>query len=160
MNTALDALDIDLYQAASRTLLASHHADNHRVASAIRGASGTIYLGLHLGSKRVSICAESSAVANARMAGETHLSNAVAVCMNSTTGTPQVINPCGVCRELFSTYGPDMSVLVDAHGAIAKVTMAELLPLPWMRANETEWAVPQPEVTPAATIESNPSQRQ
>ena len=146
MNTALDTLDIDLYQAASRILLASHHADNHRVASAIRGASGTIYLGLHLGSKRVSICAESSAIANARMAGETHLSNAVAVCMNMDTGLPQVINPCGVCRELFSTFGPEMSVLVDAQGTIAKVTMAELLPLPWMRAAETDWAVPQPTV--------------
>ncbi|TDW29831.1 hypothetical protein [Cryobacterium psychrophilum] len=149
MNTVLDPLDIDLYRAASRMLLASHHADNHRVASAIRGASGTIYLGLHLGSKRVNICAESSAIANARMAGETHLSNAVAVCMNANTGIPQVVNPCGVCRELFSTYGPDMSVLVDAQGTIAKVTMAELLPLPWMRANETDWVVPQPTATTA-----------
>lgn len=139
----LDALDIELYEAACAQLLAAHHVDNHRVAAAMRGGSGQIYLGLHVGSKRVNVCAESSAVANACMANETSIESAVAVCM-TPAGVPQVTNPCGVCRELMRTYGSGTTVLIDAEGRVGKVTVAELLPLPWMRAAENDWTVAPP----------------
>jgi cytidine deaminase len=141
----LNAADVELYEAAHSLLVSAHHVDRHRVAAAVRGASGEIYLGLHLGSKRVSICAESSAVANARIAKEEHLSSVVAVCMNEA-GEPQVTNPCGVCRELMSTFGPDISVLVDVEGTVARAHLAELLPMPWMRAAENSWSVEAPRV--------------
>lgn len=141
----LDSADIALFNAASDLLTASHHIDNHRVAAAMRGTSGKIYLGLHLGSKRVNICAESSAVANARMAGEDSIESAVAVCMNDS-GVPQVTNPCGICRELLRTYGAGTSVLIDAGGRVGKATIADLLPLPWMRAAENEWSLEPPTI--------------
>ena len=103
VNFVFTATDVELFEAASAALKASHHVDNHRVAAAVRGVSGAIYLGIHLGSQRVNVCAESSAIANARMAGETRLSSIVAVCMNEAD-EPQVTNPCGVCRELMRTY--------------------------------------------------------
>jgi cytidine deaminase len=140
----LDGADIELYEAAAALLLSAHHEDNHRVAAAMRGASGRIYLGLHLGSKRVNICAESSAVANARIAQERSIDSAVAVCMNGS-GQPQVTNPCGVCRELMRTYGTGLSVLVDAGGKVGKVGLDELLPLPWMRAAENDWDLEPPQ---------------
>ncbi|MFE5839692.1 hypothetical protein [Arthrobacter sp. NPDC056493] len=141
----LSTSDVELYEAARRQLLTAHHSENHRVAAAVRGESGTIYLGLHLGSKRINVCAESSAVANACMAQEPSISSVVAVSMDGQ-GQPQVTNPCGLCRELLRMYGTGATVLVDAGGEVGKVHLTELLPYPWMRAAETEWDTVPPRV--------------
>ena len=141
----LDASDVELYEAARALLLTAHHSENHRVAAAMRGASGAIYLGLHIGAKRINVCAESSALANARMAQEPAIHSVVAVSMDGQ-GHPQVTNPCGLCRELLRSYGTETSVLVDAGGEVGKVRIKELLPFPWMRATETEWDTVPPRV--------------
>ncbi len=145
----LSASDVELYEAARRLLLTAHHSENHRVAAAMRGESGAIYLGLHMGSKRVNVCAESSALANARMAQEASIHSVVAVSMDGQ-GQPQVTNPCGLCRELLRTYGSETTVLVDAEGAVGKIRIKELLPFPWMRAAETEWNTLPPRVGDSA----------
>jgi cytidine deaminase len=142
--------DVELYEAARRLLLTAHHSENHRVAAAMRGASGVIYLGLHIGSKRLNVCAESSALANARMAQEASIHSVVAVSMDGQ-GHPQVTNPCGLCRELLRSYGTETSVLVDAEGEVGKVRIKELLPFPWMRAAETEWDTLPPRVEESAS---------
>lgn len=141
----LDASDVELYEAARRLLLTAHHTENHRVAAAMRGESGAVYLGLHIGAKRINVCAESSALANARMAQEASIHSVVAVSMDGQ-GQPQVTNPCGLCRELLRSYGTETSVLVDAEGEVGKVRIKELLPFPWMRAAETEWDTLPPRV--------------
>ncbi|MBB6402856.1 hypothetical protein [Arthrobacter sp. AZCC_0090] len=139
----LGEFDVELYSAARQLLLSAHHSENHRVAAAMRGASGAIYLGLHLGSKRINVCAESSALANARMAQEPSIHSVVAVSMDER-GEPQVTKPCGVCRELLRNYGPEARVLVDAGGDGGTVSLEDLLPYPWMRATETEWTTRSP----------------
>lgn len=141
----LNGSDVELYEAARRVLLTAHHSENHRVAAAMRGASGTIYLGLHIGSKRINVCAESSALANARIAQEAAIHSVVAVSMDGQ-GQPQVTNPCGLCRELLRSYGTETSVLVDAGGEVGKIRIRDLLPFPWMRAAETEWDTRPPRV--------------
>ncbi|WP_197023277.1 hypothetical protein [Arthrobacter sp. MA-N2] len=140
----LSPSDVELYTAARQLLLTAHHGENHRVAAAMRGASGAIYLGLHVGSKRINVCAESSALANARIAQESSIKSTVAVSMDER-GEPQVTNPCGVCRELLRNYGAQATVLVDAGGEVGSVNLEELLPYPWMRATETEWTTQPPE---------------
>lgn len=139
----LEPADVELYEAARDLLLVAHHPANHRVAAAMRGASGAVYLGLHIGAKRLNICAESSALANARMAQETAVQSAVAVSMDEY-GMPQVTNPCGICRELLRSYGPDTQVLVDAEGRVGSIGVEDLLPYPWLRATETEWVTGPP----------------
>ncbi|NUU33334.1 hypothetical protein [Arthrobacter sp. C9C5] len=134
----LTSADVELYEAARRLLMTAHHSENHRVAAAMRGGSGAIYLGLHLGSKRINVCAESSALANARIAQEDSIHSVVAVSMDGNS-EPQVTNPCGLCRELLRSYGAETFVLVDGEGAVEKIRIKELLPYPWMRATETEW---------------------
>lgn len=140
----LSQSDVELYTAARQLLLTAHHGENHRVAAAMRGESGAIYLGLHIGSKRINVCAESSALANARIAQEASIRSSVAVSMDEY-GEPQVTNPCGVCRELLRNYGAEATVLVDAGGEVGSVGLEELLPYPWMRATETEWTTQPPE---------------
>lgn len=139
----LSDADVELYEAARQLLLTAHHSENHRVAAAMRGESGTIYLGLHIGSKRINVCAESSALANARMAQESAVHSVVAVSMDES-GEPQVTNPCGLCRELLRTYGTETSVMVDAQGTVGTVSIKELLPYPWLRATETQWTTQPP----------------
>lgn len=146
----LDASDVELYEAARRMLLTAHHSENHRVAAAMRGESGAIYLGLHIGAKRLNVCAESSALANARMAQESSIHSVVAVSMDGH-GEPQVTNPCGLCRELLRSYGTETSVLVDAEGEVGKIRIKDLLPFPWMRAAETEWDTLPPRVEVGTT---------
>lgn len=129
----LSLADEELCQAASELLSRAHDAERHRVAVAARGRSGAIYLGLSLKSMRVNVCAEPSAIANARMAGEVAVDTIVAVGMGEDD-VPQVINPCGVCRELVPAYAPDARVIVNDRGDVRPVPIAELLPIPWVRA--------------------------
>jgi cytidine deaminase len=130
---ALTAEDQDLVFAASDLLLRAYDEKNHRVAAAVRGGSGEVHLGLHLASDRVNICAEPSAIANALISGEATLTTIVAVGMDET-GTPQVINPCGVCRELVPHYGEDIRIIVNNDGEVGVVAPSDLLPIPWVRA--------------------------
>jgi cytidine deaminase len=141
--TDLEAADLTLFDRAAQVLAAAHHPSRHQVAAAMLGESGAVYVGLHVGSRRINVCAESSALASACIAGELRVSTVVAVCLGPA-GAAQVTNPCGVCRELLGGYCPDASVLVDVGGAVRKARLAELLPLPWLRAEETGWTVAAP----------------
>jgi cytidine deaminase len=139
----LDRSDLALFARAGEVLRASHHPERHQVAAAMLGTSGAVHVGLHLGSRRVNVCAESSALASARIAGETGIVTVVAVCLGKT-GIPQVTNPCGVCRELLGSYCPEAEVLLDVQGDVRKAVAEELMPLPWLRPEETSWTVAEP----------------
>lgn len=141
--TDLDAADLALFDRAAEVLAAAHHPRRHLVAAAMLGESGAVYVGLHVGSRRINVCAESSALASACIAGEARISTVVAVCLGAD-GSAQVTNPCGVCRELLGGYCPDARVLLDVRGTVRKARLAELLPLPWLRAEETDWTVAAP----------------
>ena len=142
-NRQLDAADLALFAAARELLLRSHHQERHQVAAALRSTSGSTHLGLHIGSRRVNVCAESSAIANSRMAGDEGIATIVAVCKDDD-GRVVVTNPCGVCRELMGTYGPAAQVLVDLGGSVRKVRSADLLPSPWQFPRENDWSVQDP----------------
>lgn len=136
--------DVELFDAARDLLMAVHDPVIHQVAAAMRSKSGHVYVGLHLGSRRVNVCAESSAIANAEMAQDFGIDTIVAVCKDET-GRVVVTNPCGVCRELMTTYGPDAHVLIDYRGQVRSVAAAELMPNPWMFPHENEWSVEDPQ---------------
>ncbi|MFS0911152.1 hypothetical protein AB3M89_05125 [Microbacterium sp. 179-I 3D2 NHS] len=133
MRTPLNDADRRLIEAASELLVRVHDADLHRVAAAARGASGEIHLGLSLRSSRVMVCAESSALANARIAGEETIETMVSVGLRAD-GTATVVNPCGVCRELVPAVAPGIRTIADDHGHVVSVAADDLLPMPWVRA--------------------------
>lgn len=136
--------DVALFAQARALLERAHHPERHQVAAALRAAGGGTHLGLHIGSRRINVCAESSAIANARMAGEGDIQTIVAVCKDDA-GRVVVTNPCGVCRELMGTYGRTADVLVDIAGRVGKVAAADLLPSPWMFPRENDWSVQDPD---------------
>jgi cytidine deaminase len=129
----ITAADEKLIAEASALLVRVHDAAITRVAAAALGKSGAVHLGVSLRSPRVSVCAESTAVANAKAAGEEAIETIVAVGLGED-GVPVVINPCGVCRELVPAVAPGVRVLVDDGGDVVAVGSPDLLPMPWKRA--------------------------
>lgn len=139
----LSADDVALYEAARDLLEKVHDPQIHQVAAALRTKSGRTYLGVHLGSRRINVCAESAAIANAEMELDHGIDTIVAVCKDDG-GRVVVTNPCGVCREMLTTYGPDASVIVDVRGHVRRVPAAALMPNPWMFPRENDWSVEDP----------------
>lgn len=137
--------EVDLFQQARALLDQRHHPELHQVAAAVRATDGTVHLGLHIGSRRINVCAESSAIANAEMAGSGPITSMVAVCKNPD-GTVVVTNPCGVCRELMGTYAQLADVMVDDRGSVVMVPATELMPHRWMFPHENEWIPDDPTV--------------
>jgi len=135
--------DVELFERAKTLLDRVYDPVIHQVASVLRADSGQIYEGIHLGSRRINVCAESSAVANSLMAGEKSIDTIVAVC-KADNGQVVVTNPCGVCRELMTMYGEDTQVIVDIRGDVKKISAASLLPNPWMFPHENDWLANNP----------------
>lgn len=135
--------DVQLFHRASDVLAKAFHPELHQVAAAARTVDGQVFVGLHIGSRRVNVCAESSAFANAEIAGAGPVVSMVAVCKDEA-GRTIVTNPCGVCRELMQQYAPDAQVIVDAGGHVRLVPSASLIPNPWRFPRENEWTVEEP----------------
>jgi cytidine deaminase len=140
------AADRELFTAAKRLLEQHHDAELHQVAAAARGADGQIYCGLHLASRRVNVCAESSAIANAVMAGSETITAIAAVCKNDS-GDVIVTNPCGVCRELMDSYAADTSIMIDNAGDVTMASLDELMPHRWMFPHENDWTPNDPSIS-------------
>ncbi len=125
---ALTGEDEELIAAAQEAMGRCYRRDFHHVASAVRAGSGRIYTGVHLQSPGVDVCAEWAALGSSAAAGERKLTCIVAVDRRG------VMSPCGVCRELLHYQAPEIDVIVpDESGRPAKVTIAELLPIPYFR---------------------------
>lgn len=135
--------EVDVFRAARDLLERHHHPVIHQVAAAVRTEDGAIHVGLHLGSRRINVCAESSAIANAEMAGGGRITAMAAVCRNDA-GDIVVTNPCGVCRELMGEYALDAQVMVDASGAVGMIPATELMPMRWMFPHENDWTPDDP----------------
>lgn len=143
-NMNLSDDDLELLTRARNLLERVYDPVIHQVAAVMRSETGQIYEGIHLGSRRINVCAESSAIANAEMANDGRIDTMVAVC-KSESGEVVVTNPCGVCRELMTTYGTNANVIIDARGHIMKVPAQQLLPNPWMFPHENDWLANYPE---------------
>lgn len=142
--------DVALFRQARETLDCCHDPVLHQVAAALRTRDGHTFTGLHMGSRRLNVCAESSAIANAEMARAGDIVTIVAVCKDET-GRTVVTNPCGLCRELMGQYGPQADVIVDLHGEVTRVPARSLLPLPWNFPHENAWTVDEPVPTSEET---------
>ena len=104
----------------------------HHVAAALLTDAGHVVTGVHLGSRRVNVCAEQIALGTALSAGLGMPVACVSVIRMAADEPATVTSPCGVCRELLGYYNPDMTTLIALPTGIAKTVMADLLPAPWM----------------------------
>ena len=137
LDLPLDAADQELIDAASGILRRNFAVGRHHVGAALRTRDGKVYTGVHVGSRRINICAEEITIGTALSAGEGHFVAVASVMMMLPDDEPEVTSPCGVCREVLSFYAPDMSVVYLDHGVVRKTRMADLLPGQWLIPGET-----------------------
>lgn len=108
-----------------------------RVGAAVRAKSGTTYLGTNLenASYGLTVCAEMAALSVANTAGDL-ATEAIAVVGGQMTaqGEPNIITPCGRCRQLLVEAGElaqeDVRVLAG-NANLSQILVArisELLP--------------------------------
>jgi cytidine deaminase len=128
----LTAEDEELIAAAFEAIRRGYRQDRHGVGAAVRTGSGKVYTGVCMESPGVDMCAEWVAMGSAATAGERTFTCVVALePSGADRGTPSVMSPCGVCRELLHFYGPEMDVIVPAKPGPRKVKISELLPIPY-----------------------------
>jgi cytidine deaminase len=111
---------------AQEALRHGYWAERCTVASAVRTGSGRVYTSVNLNGIH-SPCAEPVALARAVQAGERKVRLMVAV--HRSAAGPEVLSPCGNCRQLLWDYFPEASVILRyPNGALRRVTIEEALP--------------------------------
>jgi len=123
----------------ARALIEQRYLENrHHIASAVRGASGRIYTGLHLDTYvgRASVCAEAVALGQAMANGEQGITAIVSVRHPRPREQHQdckVVSPCGICREMLTDFAPGASVILLRDDAPVRVPVEDLLPAKYRR---------------------------
>lgn len=135
---ALTALDQDLIEQAKALIRKRYLENRHHIASAVRGASGHVYTGLHLDTYvgRASVCAEAVALGQAMAAGETGIQAIVSVRHPRPREQHQdckVVSPCGICREMLTDFAAGAVVILDRDGSLESVPVEALLPAKYRR---------------------------
>ena len=137
-DVALTDGDHELIAAANAVLARHYRPFWHMVAAAIRSRDGRIWTGLHIGTTvgRLSVCAEAVAFGRAVLDGDGTILTAVAVRHPKPEETDRelaVVPPCGACREMILDHAPDATIIVKDAGALIKLPIRTLLPLPYRR---------------------------
>jgi cytidine deaminase len=133
------AADDQALIAAARDLIVRRYTENrHHIAAAVRTKSGKVYTGLHLDTYvgRASVCAEAIAVGRALTDGGDPIVRIVSVRHprpREQHREPQVVAPCGICREMLNDFAPDAEVIVKSNGKITREPVANLLPNKYRR---------------------------
>lgn len=117
---------------AEEVIRANYVLGKHRVGSAVRASSGKVYTGIHLNSGCIDVCAEWVAMGSAMTAGEREIECIVAVFLANENSQPEIISPCGACRELLRFYSDNIRVIFTKNGRIRKRAVKYLLPEPYI----------------------------
>ncbi len=101
------------------------------VGAAVEARSGSVFTGCNVENATygATICAERSAVVQMVAAGERELVR-VAV----YTEAPELALPCGICRQVLSEFGRDVSIVAATPQAFRVVSLAALFPEPFRLA--------------------------
>jgi cytidine deaminase len=129
---ALTADDDRLVTAAPgrRVVGDSSEPERHRLGAAVRMRDGRVFAGVHVEAYvgRITLRADAVALGAARPVGARGVATVVAVAHWPGARHPAV-SPCGVCRELVSDYGLDVSVIIPSvQGPPRKVAVLDVLP--------------------------------
>jgi cytidine deaminase len=118
----------DLFESAKAAMAHSHSPySKFPVGAAIRAKSGAIYAGCNIenASYPEGWCAETSAISQMIVAGDTEISEILVLAEKMDK-----ITPCGGCRQRISEFASASTPvhLCDANGVVETVTIEDLLP--------------------------------
>lgn len=124
----MTGVDLGALVDACRTALLASRYERVRVAAAVSTHSGSIYTGLQVRSVtcgHCSTCAEPVAVGAALGAGADDFDACIALRLN---GTPEILSPCGACREVLRDHGFHRVIVAGTTSGLITATPDELLP--------------------------------
>jgi len=120
------------HEAAAAAERAHAPYSRFRVGAVVRGGSGEIYRGANVenASFGLGTCAERVALASARVAGETTITDVAIACIDAAADAPlEARMPCGACRQWLQELAPDARIHIA--GEARSFSVAELLPNPF-----------------------------
>lgn len=117
----------------------------HHVAAALRLQDGSVVTGLHLGSRRVNLCAEQVALGTVLSGGLGTPVACASVIAMTAQDRPEPTSPCGVCREVLGFFAPDIRVVLPHDGGLVTARFGDLLPAPWRLPGEPLDPLPTPQ---------------
>lgn len=123
--------DSELIVEAEALLEELHIPGRHRCSAAVRASSGEIYTGINLiTGGQADVHSEPVALGRAVMAGDGDIETSVAVIYgdDDSSNPMEVVSACGVCRELYDTFAPDVDIIVPGDDGPVKAPLSELLP--------------------------------
>jgi cytidine deaminase len=125
----LSTKDAELVKLACEHIKKRYKKDRTTIGAALRTTSGNVYTGTNLKyrTRNTSTCAGATAVHTALDAGSSAFDTLVEVKYFPDTNVFEIVNPCGLCRQLYC-YNAPCKVIVD-DGAAAIKEAEELLPL-------------------------------
>ena len=127
MNTEhCNADELKLVDAAKAALRPRRRAAKNTVCAGVLASDGQTYLGLDVVSRKSSVCAEPTAIAQAHFNGAYGITSIVAVCFTPDLEEIVVISPCGACRELIWYHDPQARILLPGDPEPVVVTASEL----------------------------------
>ncbi len=134
----ITADDQALIDAAKKLIEQRYTENRHHIASAVRGASGRVYTGLHLDTYvgRASVCAEAVALGQAMAGGETGIEAIVSIRHPRPREQHQdckVVSPCGICREMLTDFAAGGVVILAQGDGHVRIPVEELLPAKYKR---------------------------
>lgn len=116
---------------AARALIAERQHDRrHHVASSLVASDGRVFTTLNLESvlAQAARCAEPAALSMA-LSAEQPATDIVFSCAVNRRG--EIIPPCGLCRELFLDFAPDIAIAVPSDSDFAVAQLSDLMPVPY-----------------------------
>ena len=98
------------------------------VGAAVEAVSGRIYVGANVENATygATICAERSAVTRMVADGDREL---VRVAVYTEDEEPTM--PCGICRQVISEFGRDVTIVSATPAGVRVITLSELFPHPF-----------------------------
>lgn len=133
----VDSTDVALIEAASAALRKAFTPGRHHVAAALRLADESVVTALHLGSRRVNICAEQVALGIVVSQSLAEPVACASVIQMTDEMEPEPTSPCGVCREVLGFFAPTMTVVLPHRDQLVRARFGDLLPAPWLLPGET-----------------------
>jgi cytidine deaminase len=128
-HSKLTAIDSELIKIASKHAKERFENDFISIAGALRTKSGKVYTGINLKYRvrNTSACAETMAIYAALNDGEKEFDTIVGVKYFKDSGSFQVVNGCGWCRQLF-LYNLPLNVITDNNSVLESLSADKLLP--------------------------------
>jgi len=112
--------------------IAETEREIHTVATAVRDASGSVFVGVNLYHFTGGPCAELVALASARANGAGEITTIVAVGSDGRG----ILAPCGRDRQVFIDYYPHLRVILPTDEGVKVFEPSELLPFSYFQPRE------------------------